>query len=124
MSEDDSHDDLFDDAELDDVSIAPRNKRLFAVFGIALAGFVFIAVAATALILWLVFVTRDRIDPNHTVRQKYQARYATCVAGGGGVDGCSGKTLTACEADPWWVNPSHHAQRETVCLAVVPGKAH
>ncbi|MCW2495959.1 hypothetical protein [Jatrophihabitans sp.] len=114
---------LFDDEDDDEVSVAPRPRRVLAVFGIALAGFVFIAIAGAVLFAVLIFRVRDRADPNHTVRQKYQARYSHCVTQGGSKDSCSITVLEACEQDHWWTDPGRVDQRETVCLATVPKRA-
>jgi hypothetical protein len=113
--------DLFDDLpEGDDVEVAPRPKRLLAIFGVALAGFVFIGVAGAALILFFVLRVRDHTDPNHAVRDKYTNAYSSCVRHGGAQDSCSAATLIACERDGWWKQAARAGQRETVCLATVP----
>jgi hypothetical protein len=97
---------------------APR--RVLVVFGAVLAAFVFIGVAGTALIFFIVLRIRDHTDPNHTVRAKYSNSYASCVQGGGNQYSCGIKVLQACEKDSWWQKQSRVGQRETVCLATVP----
>ena len=119
--------DLFDPFEegtfedsAEDVEPTRGPRRLLVVFGAVLAGFVFLGVAATALVFFLVLRVRDHADPNHTVRTKYANRYASCVQGGGDKYDCGIKVLQACEVDAYWNNPDRTDQRETVCLATVP----
>jgi hypothetical protein len=122
-------DDLFDgqdpsdeDDQVEAPSLARPQRRLVVGLGVALAGLVFIGIAAAALIAVLVFRVRDRADPNHSIRHKYQARYASCVTSGGSAakDSCSAAVLKACEDDSWWTSPKYRGQRDTVCLAVIP----
>ena len=70
------------------------------------AAFVFIGVAGTALIFFIVLRIRDHTDPNHTVRAKYSNSYASCVQLGGDQYACGVKVLQACEKDSWWQQPS------------------
>lgn len=114
--------DLFDDLPDDDESaeIAGRPRRLLVIFGVALAGFVFIGVAGAALLLYFVIRVRDHTDPNHTVRAKYTNSYTRCVQAGKNKYSCGIQVLQACESDPWWNNSARTGQRETVCLATVP----
>ena len=116
------HDDggLFDDIGSDEVVRATGPRRLVVTFGIALAAFVFIGVAAGALLFFLVLRIRDHADPNHTVRARYANSYTRCVQHGGTSSACSAQVLIACERDAWWSAPAHTGQRETVCLATVP----
>ncbi len=119
--EQDSEEQDFDGQAFDDeVELVGRSRRLIVAFGLALAALVFIGIAGATLIAVLIFRIRDHTDPNHTVRQQYTARYASCVRSGGDKYGCGVTVLQACEKDSWWRNPARTEQRETVCLATVP----
>jgi hypothetical protein len=113
-----------DDDDVVDGVVTPeifgRPRKLVVAFVLALASFVFIAIAGVALVALLYVRIRDHADPNHAIRNKYETRYSRCVQHGGDRYSCGITVLQACENDHYWNAPDRSGQRDTTCKATVP----